>query len=115
MGGPYHAASLLYAGTPVKDDGGSIVTPGTPTEVECTAQVDRTTEEMRKAEGFMAEDVRLLILGPATLDRTPRLSLAAGPFAGKVYSLMSVQRDPLGFGFECRGRIAETSDVDAGS
>lgn len=112
MGGPYHGASLLYAGAPVKDDGGSIITPGTPSEVACTAQVDRATEEMRKAEGFMSEDVRLLILGPATLDRSPRLSITAGPFAGKVYSLMSVQRDPLGFGFECRGRITEGASDD---
>lgn len=104
VGGPFHDATLIYAGTPVYDDGGDIVTPGVASEVDCRVQVDRATEEMRRAEGFMAEDVRLLILGPVTLTREPRLSVSAGPFAGKSYSLVSVARDPLGFGWECRGR-----------
>lgn len=105
FGGPYHPAKLLYAGTPIKDAGGSIISPGTASEVDCRAQVDVATEAMRSSEGFMAEDVRLLILDPITLDRTPKLSILAGPFAGKVYSLISVKRDPLGFGWECQGRI----------
>lgn len=39
VGGPYHAATLTYPGTPVKDDGGSIITPGTTVVVACKAQV----------------------------------------------------------------------------
>lgn len=104
VGGPYHAAKLLYPGTPTYDDGGSIITPGVPYEVDCTAQVDVATEAMRQDAGFLAEDMRLLILGPSALDTKPKLTVAAGPFAGKVYSILSVARDPLGFGWECRGR-----------
>jgi len=116
VGGPFHAAKLLYPGTPVYDDGGDIITPGVPSEVDCRVQVDVATEAMRQAEGFMVEDVRLIILDPATLDRTPKVSLTAGPFAGKVYSLMSVQRDPLAFGWDCRGRVTEGgSDASPGS
>ncbi len=104
VGGPYHAATLTYPGIPVKDDGGSIVTPGVPYDVACKAQVDVATEAMRQAEGFLSEDVRLLIIGVVALDTKPDLTVSAGPFAGKVYSLLSVARDPLGFGFECRAR-----------
>lgn len=114
VGGPYHPASLLYAGTPVYDDGGSIITPAAPFQVDCTVQVDVATEAMRADAGFMAEDVRLLILGPPSLDRTPRVHITAGPFVGEVYSLMSVQRDPLAFGWDCRGRLAEAVTPDPG-
>lgn len=107
FGGPYHAATLTYPGTPIKDDGGSIITPGTPVNVSCKAQVDVATEAMRLDAGFMAEDVRLLIIGPDTLDTTPTLAISAGPFAGKVYTLLSAGRDPLGFGWECRGRFTD--------
>lgn len=104
LGGPFHAAKLLYPGTPVYDDGGSIIDPGSPYQVDCSAQVDIATEEMRQAEGFLEKDVRLLILGPATLDTVPELSITEGPFAGQQYVLHSAQRDTLGFGWECRGR-----------
>jgi hypothetical protein len=106
VGGPYYTATLTYPGVPVKDDGGDIVTPGTPYDVACRAQIDVATEAMRQADGFMAEDVRILIIDPEALDRTPTLAVSAGPFAGKVYSLVTVQRDTLGFGWECRGRAA---------
>lgn len=104
VGGPYAAGKLLYPGVPVKDDGGSIVTPGTPSEVDCRVQVDAVTEEMRLAEGFQERDVRLLILGPDALDTKPDVAVQDGPFAGQTYSLLSVGRDTLGFGWECRGR-----------
>lgn len=116
FGGPYHAATLTYPGTPVKDDGRSIITPGTPVNVSCKAQVDVATEAMRLDAGFLAEDVRLLIIGPDALDTSPSLSINAGPQAGKVYSLLSAGRDPLGFGWECRGRLTDGgSDGGGGS
>lgn len=104
VGGPYHTATLNYPGTPVYDSGGSIVTPGTPTAVSCHAQVDVVTEDQRMDADFQARDVRLLILGPASLDSVPTLTVNAGPFSGQTYSIRSVARDPLGFGYECRGR-----------
>ncbi len=104
VGGPYAAGKLLYAGVAVKDDGGDIVTPGTPSEIAIRVQVDRVTEAMRQEEGFLERDVRLLILGPDTLTTDPDVSVAEGPFAGQSYSLQTVGRDPLGFGWECRAR-----------
>lgn len=112
VGGPYHAARLTYPGNPVYDDGGSIVTPGTQLQVDCRVQVDVATEAMRADAGFMAEDVRLLILDPADLNTTATLRVLAGPYAGEVYSLLSKQRDPLGFGWECRGRVTSAPEID---
>lgn len=106
VGGPYHAGLLLSDGTPVKDAGGSITTPGTPTQTACTVQVDAVTEAMRADADFLERDVRLLILGPAALTTAPQVSVTAGPFAGAVYELRSVTRDPLGCGWECRARAA---------
>lgn len=104
VGGPYAAGKLVYAGTPVKDDGGDIITPGTPSEVDCRVQVDRATEAMRQEEGFLERDVRLLVLGPDFLTTDPDVAVTDGPFAGQSYSLQTVGRDPLGFGWECRAR-----------
>lgn len=104
VGGPYHAATLLFDGEPVYDDGGSIVTPGEPSELVCTVQVDAVTEAMRLDADFLERDVRLLVLGPNSLTTAPRVRVEAGPFAGQIYELRSVSRDPLGFGWECRAR-----------
>lgn len=106
VGGPYHPAVLHYPGVPIKDDGGTIIDPGTPYEVECQAQVDVATEAMRQSEGFLEKDVRLLILGPDALDTVPELAVTEGPFAGQRYVLHSAQRDSMGFAWECRGRAA---------
>lgn len=104
VGGPYADATLLYPGVPVYDDGGAIITPGTPSETACKAQVDVVTESMRLEAGYLAEDVRLLILVDADLDTTPDLRIDAGKFAGNTYSIQSADRDTLGFGWQCRAR-----------
>lgn len=104
VGGPFHPAILHYPGEPVMDDGGSIVDPGTPSQVPCRAQVDAVTEDMRLDADFLARDVRLLILGPVMLTTEPELEITEGPFAGQRYSIRAVSRDPLGLGWECRGR-----------
>lgn len=112
FGGPYHDAHLLYDGDPIFDDGGSIIDPGTPFHVICSAQVDVATEAMRSSVDFLETDVLLLILGPAALTTAPRLHVRAGPFERNVYELRTARRDPLGFGWECRGRLAGTAAVD---
>lgn len=104
VGGPFAAGKLLYAGTPVKDDGGAIITPGTPVEVDCKVQVDVVTEDMRRDAGYLAQDVRLIILVDAKPDTTPDLRIIDGKFAGQTYSIQTANRDTLGFGWECRGR-----------
>lgn len=112
FGGPYHDAQLLYDGEPVFDDGGSIISPGTPFTVPCSVQVDSATEEMRTSADFLETDVLLLILGPDVLTTAPRLHVREGPFATNVYELRTARRDPLGFGWECRGRQAGTLLID---
>ncbi|TKD50218.1 hypothetical protein [Sphingomonas baiyangensis] len=104
-GGPYHAATASWPGTPVMDAGGSIVTPGTPVTSDCSAQVDAATEAMRQAEGYAEGDARILVLGLEALDTDARLTIAAGPHAG-TWTLQSVELDPIAVGWVCRGRRA---------
>lgn len=104
FGGPYVDATAVWPGTPVKDAGGSITTPGTPTSTDCSVQFDRATEAMRQAEGFLETDVRLLVLVGA-LDTAAKIVVASGGRAG-TWTLLSCDRDPAGIGFECRARRA---------
>lgn len=106
MGGPYHAAVLSWPGTPLVDDGGSIVDPGVPINIDCHAQVDSATETMRGDGGYAAGDVRLLVLAPGLsvpLDTDASVTIATGPHAGR-WSIEAVSRDPVAIGHECRGR-----------
>ena len=106
--GAFHDALAKWPGEPEYDDGGSIVTPGVPVELECSAQIDQVTEAMR-AEGYVDGDMRLLVLaatlaGP--LDTAARIEMVAGPYAGTTWMVASCGRDPCGVYFECRGRRA---------
>lgn len=102
FGGPYTDATAVWPGTPVKDAGGTITTPGSANSVPCSVQFDRATQAMRQVEGFLETDVRLLVLVGA-LDMTAKVVVADGEHAG-TWSLLSCERDPAGIGFECRGR-----------
>lgn len=102
VGAPFVQATLWRPGTPVTDAGGSIVTPGTPTETPCLAQFDAVTDAMRAEAGYVDRDVRLLILG-APVDTSAMLVVASGDHAGR-WSIQSVGADPAGVGAECRGR-----------
>lgn len=104
VGGPYAPGKLIYPGTPVYDDGGSIIEPGVPYEVDCQVQVDAVTEAMRLDAGYLAEDVRLIVLVDRAPDTTPKVRVDAGPFAGNAYSIQTAERDTLGFGWQCRAR-----------
>lgn len=108
FGAPFIEAMATWPGTPVKDAGGSIVTPGTPVSLPCKAQFDEATQAMRATEGFLETDVRILVLSAtldATLDTKAKISVAAGANAG-TWALLSCERDPAGVGYECRGRYA---------
>jgi hypothetical protein len=105
-GAPFHEADVISVSAPVYDDGGDIVTPGTPTRRSCMAQADYAGEAMRGEAGFADGDIRILILsatlsGAITTD--DRVEIKAGPFAG-LWSVQSVSRDPAAVGFELRGR-----------
>lgn len=106
--GAFYDARAKWPGTPVYDDGGSIVTPGTPVVRTCEVQVDAATEAMRAAEGFADGDVRLLILAATldgTMDTAATVEVLVGPHKGE-WLVASVDRDPMGIYFECRGRRA---------
>jgi hypothetical protein len=106
--GAFYDGVAHYPGTPVYDDGGSIVTPGTPVALSCDVQVDQVTEAMRLAEGFTQKDMRLLVLTATldgSLDTDAKIEVLAGPHEG-TWMLASVDRDPCGVYWECRGRLA---------
>lgn len=107
FGGPYIDATASWPGTPVYDDGGSIVTPGTPVVLPCKVQFDAATTAMRQTEGFQQTDVRILVLGAslaAALTTEASIVVADAPRAG-TWSLLSAERDPAGIGWECAGRL----------
>lgn len=109
--GAFHDAIAKWPGTPTMTSGGSIDTPGTPTERECSVQVDAVTEAMRLADGYTDKDMRLLVLtatleGDLNTDAT--IDVLAGPHMGE-WMLASCDRDPCGVYFECRGRLLNVS------
>ncbi|GAA4827448.1 hypothetical protein GCM10023232_27190 [Sphingosinicella ginsenosidimutans] len=104
--GAFHDAEARWPGTPVMDDGGSIVTPGTPVVKTCQVQVDQATEAMRASEGFADGDMRMLVLAATldgALDTAATIEVLAGPHQG-TWMVAAVSRDPCGVYFECRGR-----------
>ena len=104
FGAPFIDAVAWWPGTPVKDAGGSIISPGTPVEVACKAQFDAPTVAMRQAEGFTEQDARILVLDfDGTLDDEAEIRVASGDNAGQ-WRLLTVTRDPAGVGYECRAR-----------
>lgn len=105
MGGPFHDALALWPGEPVKDAGGAIISPGTPTETPCSVQVDKVTELMRRDPEYRDKDVRLIVINIANIDTDARIQIATGDHAG-TWMIQSVERDPAAIGFDCRGRRA---------
>lgn len=112
FGGPYHAARLIWPGTPVEDAGGSIITPGTPVIVDCQAQIDVCTEAMRLEAGYTDRDMRMLILAPGLsrpVDSDATLEVLAGPHTGQ-WSIAGASFDTMGFAFDGRGRVADPGE-----
>lgn len=108
FGGPYHDAVLRWPGVPVTDDGGSIISPGTPEEYDCSAQIDVVTEAMRLEAGYTDMDMRVLILAPGLarpVDTDATLEVLAGPHAG-TWTIAGESLDTMGFAFDGRGRRA---------
>lgn len=107
-GGPFKDATATWPGTPVKDDGGSITTPGTPVSKACKAQVSAADERMRADPDFIEKDVVVYVLAGSldgALDTDATVVVASGPHAG-TYRVMSAQLDSAGIGWRCRGRKA---------
>lgn len=107
FGGPYWDAVAVWEGAPVKDDGGSIVTPGNPIEKPCSAQVDKVTDEMRREAGYIEKDVRLLVLASTldgALDADATVNVTAGPHAGSYRVHSITDHDPLAIYWQARAR-----------
>lgn len=108
FGGPFIDATAVWPGTPVKDAGGSITSPGTPVSRSCKVQFDDASLAMRSAPDFLQTDVRILVLSASlggALDTAAKIVVANGDRAG-TWALLSCDRDPAGIGYECRGRKA---------
>lgn len=106
LGGPYHDGTATWAGQPTYDDGGSITVAADDDAHDCLVQVDGATDAMRRAEGYVDRDVRLLILATSVgrpIDTSATVQVKAGPRQG-LYSVQSAGLDPLGLAWECRGR-----------
>jgi hypothetical protein len=108
FGGPFVDGYVLSQTAPVMDDGGSIVTPGTPQNRPCKVQIDTATEAMRGADGFVDGDVRFIILSASVsgaLDTDCRVQVLSGPSAG-IWHVSGLERDPLALCWTGRGRKA---------
>jgi hypothetical protein len=104
--GPFYDAKVKYAGTPVYDLGGSIISRTGASERTCQAQVDITTEAMRRSDNYQDGDMRIYILtdtldGAVSTDMT--ISILGGPHIGD-WMIASIGTDPVGIGWECLGR-----------
>jgi hypothetical protein len=107
FGGPYVAGKVIDKGTPVMR-GGSIVTPATPTERDCQVQIDKATQQMQAAEGYVSGDMLFIVLAASLdgdLDTDARISVLGGPHAGK-WDVSGITKDTMGIGWSGTGRRA---------
>lgn len=108
--GPFYDAVAIWPGVPTYDAGGSIDTPADDVRADCQVQIDSASQDMRADSGFIATDMRLLVLASTldgTLDTTAKIEMIAGPHAGEVWTLHSAALDSVGIGWECRGRLVK--------
>lgn len=108
FGGPYVAGAVLDQVAAVMDDGGSIVTPGTPTGRTCMVQIDKASWEMQQAEGYAPGDMLFLILVATLsggLDTDARIRVDAGPHAG-TWLVSGISLDSVGTHWSGKGRPA---------
>lgn len=107
FGAPFIDAIARWTGTPTLDAGGSIVTSTGSLSYPCKAQFDAPTQAMRADAGFLATDVRILVLTAslgAVLNTSAKIIAPSGGANAGTWELLSVTRDPASIGYECRGR-----------
>lgn len=106
-GAPFYDATAVFPGVPVKDAGGSIVTPANNVTIAIKAQADAATDGVKREDGFVEGDIVLIILRDGlsrVIDTTCKVVMTTGPYPGK-WSIKTVKIDPAGIGYECRGRL----------
>lgn len=108
FGGPFHDARVIDETPPVRDDGGSITTPGQLIYRDCKCQIDSATQRMREAGGYVETDVAFIVLA-STLDgplgTKATIEVTDGPHAG-LWMVSLIERDTVGAGWIGRGRRA---------
>lgn len=107
FGGPYHAGRVCTETAAVIDDGGSIVTPGTPVYRGCMVQVDAADQAMRSSDGYADGDRKFLILATSldgSLDTDAEIEMLAGPFVGR-WHVEAIGRDTFASHWVGRGRL----------
>ncbi len=104
--GPFHPARVIDETPPVRDDGGSIVTPGQTIYRDCQCQIDSATQRMREAGGYIDTDVAFIILASTLeggLGTKANIEVTEGPHMG-LWSVSLIERDTVGAGWIGRGR-----------
>lgn len=106
FGGPYFDARIITQTDAEYDEGGSLATGDEPAYRTCQAQVDAATEAMRLQDGFTEADKRILVLAATVtggIDTGQEVEMLAGPDIG-VWSVQSVNRNPMAVNYELRAR-----------
>lgn len=109
VGAPFHDGLAKWPGVPVKDQGGSIIEAGETEEHSCKVQIDSTTELMRSDGNYRDGDVRMIILADGLarqLDGDAQIKVLSGVYADTEWMISSIERDPAGIGYICKGRKA---------
>ena len=102
--GAYAAATLHGATITTYDAGGKL--RRTRSETPCRVQVESATERMRNADGFTGLDRALYILAHGLeggVDTDAEITVHEGEHAGTRFRVASVECDPAGAYYLCRG------------
>jgi hypothetical protein len=101
FGGIYLDGSL-YRLVEAADDGmGGGADSGFAPAEAVKVQIDQATQAMRSSEGYVEDDVRILMLAHGVASPDTDCEIAAG---GTRYMVETVATDPAGGYFELRGR-----------
>ena len=104
---PLYLDAVIYKQEAVYGSDGDLTV--TYAEYDAKAQVDAMTEAMREESGAADSDRRILILANSTaapVDSDCEITVNQGPYAGVKFQVASIDRDPVGAYFQCRGRRA---------
>jgi len=103
----FYLDATVYMRESFYDDGGDLVI--VEMEYDAKAQVDSLTDVMRKEEGASSQDRRIIILSGSTsadINTDSEIIVNAGPYSGVRFQIASIDRDPCGAYWSCRGRRA---------
>ena len=92
--GNYYLDARLYHVTTAAGVGGKL--SRTEAEYDCKAQPERTTDAMRRAEGYTTSDIAILVLSH-TVGRIPttadEIAFLEGAYSGQRWLIKAVETD----------------------